>query len=50
MNTEQKLIQRTIKLINQQGYQDLSLRKLTQAIGLTTGAFFISTSRVKMNC
>lgn len=40
MNTEQKLIQRTIKLINQQGYQDLSLWKLTQAIGLTTGAFY----------
>lgn len=40
MDTESKLIQRTIKLINQQGYQDLSLRKLTQAIGLTTGAFY----------
>lgn len=40
MNTENKLIQRTIKLISQQGYQNLSLRHLTNAIGLTTGAFY----------
>ncbi len=40
MNTENKIIQETISLIDHQGYQSLSLRKLTKSLGLTTGAFY----------
>lgn len=40
MNTENKIIQETISLIDRQGYQSLSLRKLTKSLGLTTGAFY----------
>ncbi|QGV04137.1 TetR/AcrR family transcriptional regulator [Lactobacillus acetotolerans] len=39
-NTENKLIIKAIKAIDKNGYQNLSLRKLTQSIGLTTGAFY----------
>uniref|UniRef100_UPI00263231EE TetR/AcrR family transcriptional regulator n=1 Tax=uncultured Lactobacillus sp. TaxID=153152 RepID=UPI00263231EE len=38
--TEQDLIEKTVNVIDQNGYQDLSLRKLTKMIGLTTGAFY----------
>lgn len=40
MNTEEKIIKETISLIDHQGYQSLSLRKLTNSLGLTTGAFY----------
>ncbi|HBG91124.1 TetR/AcrR family transcriptional regulator [Lactobacillus acetotolerans] len=39
-NTENELITKAIKAIDKNGYQNLSLRKLTQSIGLTTGAFY----------
>lgn len=39
-NTEENLIQKTVNVIDKNGYQDLSLRKLTKMIGLTTGAFY----------
>lgn len=38
--TQQQLIQRAIQIIDEQGYQNLSLRKLTGSLGLTTGAFY----------
>lgn len=38
--TEQDLIEKTVNVIDKNGYQDLSLRKLTKMIGLTTGAFY----------
>ncbi|MDF7639344.1 TetR/AcrR family transcriptional regulator [Lactobacillus sp. ESL0791] len=39
-NTETELITKTINVIDKQGYQNLSLRKLTSSLGLTTGAFY----------
>ncbi|NRO11202.1 hypothetical protein [Lactobacillus helveticus] len=50
MNTEEKIIKETISLIDHQGYQSLSLRKLTNSLGLTTGAFFKQGSFVSTNC
>ncbi|WEV38973.1 TetR/AcrR family transcriptional regulator [Lactobacillus sp. ESL0680] len=38
--TEKQLVEKAIKVIDQEGFQNLSLRKLTAAIGLTTGAFY----------
>lgn len=38
--TEQKIFETTIKYIKQYGYQKLSLRKIAQNAGLTTGAFY----------
>jgi AcrR family transcriptional regulator len=38
--TEEQLIERAIQVIDQIGYQNLSLRQLTGALGLTTGAFY----------
>lgn len=40
MTTEEKIINQTIHLIDTSGYQNLSLRKLTKELGLTTGAFY----------
>lgn len=40
MNTQDSLISKTITVIDKCGYQDLSLRKLTGTLGLTTGAFY----------
>lgn len=40
MQTEEKIIDQTINLIELNGYQNLSLRKLTKNLGLTTGAFY----------
>lgn len=40
MNTKKRIIDQTISLISTEGYQDLSLRKLTKLLGLTTGAFY----------
>ena len=48
MTTEEKIINQTIHLIDTNGYQNLSLRKLTKELGLTTGAF-IDISKIKMN-
>ncbi|WP_235958371.1 TetR/AcrR family transcriptional regulator [Limosilactobacillus frumenti] len=39
-NTEQKIIDNTIKMIDQAGYQNISLRKLAQQFNMTTGAFY----------
>lgn len=39
-STEQKIIDNTIKLIGQEGYQKISLRKLTKQSNVTTGAFY----------
>lgn len=47
MNTQDKLVGKTITVIDKYGYQNLSLRKLTATLGLTTGAF-ISILKVKM--
>lgn len=38
--TKQQLIQHAIHVIDQNGFENLSLRKLTGALGLTTGAFY----------
>ncbi|WEV37336.1 TetR/AcrR family transcriptional regulator [Lactobacillus sp. ESL0677] len=38
--TEEQLVERAIQVIDQEGFQNLSLRKLTAALGLTTGAFY----------
>ncbi|MBA1393975.1 TetR/AcrR family transcriptional regulator, partial [Lactobacillus sp. XV13L] len=38
--TEEQLVKRAIAVIDQQNYHNLSLRKLTREIGLTTGAFY----------
>ena len=40
MNTQDKLVGKTITVIDKYGYQNLSLRKLTATLGLTTGAFY----------
>ncbi len=40
MNTQDSLISRTIIVIDKYGYEDLSLRRLTGTLGLTTGAFY----------
>ncbi|MDE6546272.1 MAG: TetR/AcrR family transcriptional regulator, partial [Lactobacillus sp.] len=40
MTIEEKIINQTIHLIDTNGYQNLSLRKLTKELGLTTGAFY----------
>ncbi|EJN54457.1 TetR/AcrR family transcriptional regulator [Lactobacillus gasseri] len=40
MNTQDKLVDKTITVIDKYGYQNLSLRKLTATLGLTTGAFY----------
>ena len=40
MTTEEKIINQTVHLIDTNGYQNLSLRKLTKELGLTTGAFY----------
>lgn len=39
-DTEQKIIDNTIKMIDQDGYQSISLRKLARHFGMTTGAFY----------
>lgn len=39
-NTEQKIIDNTIRMIDQAGYQNISLRKLAQQFNMTTGAFY----------
>lgn len=38
--TKQNIINLTIKLINDNGYTDISLRKLVLKLGLTTGSFY----------
>lgn len=40
MKTEDQLIQKTITIIDQDGYENLSLRSLTNKLNLTTGAFY----------
>lgn len=39
-HTKDQLILRAIQVIDKDGYQNLSLRKLTGALNLTTGAFY----------
>ena len=39
-HTKDQLILRAIQVIDKNGYQNLSLRKLTAALNLTTGAFY----------
>ena len=38
--TEQRIINNTIKMIDNEGYQNISLRKLAQQLNMTTGAFY----------
>lgn len=40
MNTQEKIIEKTINIIDENGYKNLSLRKLTRDLNLTTGAFY----------
>lgn len=40
MKTEDKIINQTISIIDEEGYENLSLRRLTKALNLTTGAFY----------
>jgi AcrR family transcriptional regulator len=40
INIEQKIIDNTIKMIDQDGYQNISLRKLTKHSNMTIGAFY----------
>ena len=37
---EEKIIKATINFIRTNGYQTVSLRKISQAAGVTTGAFY----------
>lgn len=39
-NTEQKIIDNAIRLIDREGYQNISLRKLAKQSDVTTGAFY----------
>ena len=39
-NTDEKIIDETIKFIRDNDYQQLSLRKISKKAGLTTGAFY----------
>lgn len=39
-DTEQKIIDNTIKMIDQDGYQSISLRKLARYFGMITSAFY----------
>lgn len=39
-STEQKIIDNAIQMIDHDGYQNLSLRKLAKQSNMTTGAFY----------
>ncbi len=40
IDTDQRIMDKAISMINEHGEESLSLRKLAQGIGLTTGAFY----------